>query len=107
MGARRPWRITIFPSERTARRRGPIEGAAGDQVPSAFFRLAHSLKYFGQVVPSGSLPAALAALYSAPHARCSAPACFLAFAAAADWSPCPPCCESFCSIDGIPGGGAV
>jgi hypothetical protein len=38
-------------------------------IPAAFFRLLHSLQYFGQVIPAGTFPAALSAFQSAPQAR--------------------------------------
>ena len=38
-------------------------------IPAAFFRLSHSLQYFGQVIPAGTLPAALSAFQSAAQAR--------------------------------------
>ena len=38
-------------------------------MPAAFLRLLHSLQYFGQVIPAGTLFAALSAFQSAPQAR--------------------------------------
>ena len=50
---------------------GDDEPSVGDQahMPAAFLRLLHSLQYFGQVIPVGTLFAALSAFQSAPQAR--------------------------------------
>ena len=50
---------------------GDDEPGVGNQahMPAAFLRLLHSLQYFGQVIPAGTLFAALSAFQSAPQAR--------------------------------------
>jgi hypothetical protein len=50
---------------------GDDEPDVGNQahMPAAFLRLLHSLQYLGQVIPAGTLFAALSAFQSAPQAR--------------------------------------